>query len=182
MRPNDQDVAERRRRGAGPAVAAGGLRVAAITMPVSEAYVSLARLATAHVVGALGLSVGRAADLRLAVDEACGQFLHAAAPLFDDDDVVYVAAAVDAADAATSIELCFDRLPGRLRITVRGPIPLVPAVSWPDRESLGWLVLEALVADVRYEIEPRGAIGTLTIVEPLSTDGASRDALWFAAL
>ena len=188
MRPNDQDVAERRRRGVGPAVAAGGLRVAAITMPVSEAYVSLARLATAHVVGALGLSVGRAADLRLAVDEACGQFLHGAAPLFDDDDVVYPAEAVDvvdaadAADAATSIELCFDRLPGRLRITVRGPIPLVPAVSWPDRESLGWLVLEALVADVRYEIEPRGAIGTLTIVEPLSTDGASRDALWFAAL
>ena len=181
MRPNDQDVAERRRRGVGPAVAAGGLRVAAITMPVSEAYVSLARLATAHVVGALGLSVGRAADLRLAVDEACGQFLHGTAPLLDDDDVVH-AAAVDAADAATSIELCFDRLPGKLRITVRGPIPLVPAISWPDRESLGWLVLEALVTDVRHEIEPRDGVGTLTIVEPLSTDDASRDALWFAAL
>jgi serine/threonine-protein kinase RsbW len=177
MRPNDQDVAERRRRGLGPAVAAGGLRVAAITMPVSEAYVSLARLATAHVVGALGLSVGRAADLRLAVDEACGQFLHGPGPLFDDDDVVYAAA-----DATTSIELCFDRLPGKLRITVCGPIPLVPAISWPDRESLGWLVLEALVSDVRYEVEPRDGVGTLTIVEPLSADGASRDALWFAAL
>ena len=180
MRPNDQDVAERRRRGVGPVVAAGGLRVAAITMPVSEAYVSLARLATAHVVGALGLSVGRAADLRLAVDEACGQFLHGPAPLVDDDDVVHVA--VDPADPLTSIELCFDRLPGRLRITVRGPIPLVPAVAWPDREGLGWLVLEALVTDVRHEIEPRDGVGTLTIVEPLSTDGASRDALWFAAL
>ena len=177
MRPNDQDVAERRRRGAGPAVAAGGLRVAAITMPVSEAYVSLARLATAHVAGTLGVSVGRVADLRLAVDEACGQFLHGTASLINDDDVVYVAA-----DSATSIELCFDRLPGKLRITVIGPIPLVPAAAWPDRESLGWLVLDTLVADVRYEIEPGGVVGTLTIVEPLSTDEASRDALWFAAL
>jgi serine/threonine-protein kinase RsbW len=180
MRPNEQDVAERRRRGVGPAMVAGGLRVAAITMPVAEAYVSLARLATAHVAGTLGLSVGRVADLRLAVDEACGQFLHGTASLINDDDVVYVAA--DAADAATSIELCFDRLPGKLRITVVGPIPLVPAVSWPDRESLGWLVLDTLVADVRYEIEPGDGLGTLTLVEPLSTDEASRDALWFAAL
>jgi serine/threonine-protein kinase RsbW len=177
MRPNEQDVAERRRRGVGPAMVAGGLRVAAITMPVAEAYVSLARLATAHVAGTLGLSVGRVADLRLAVDEACGQFLHGRVPLIDDDDVVYVAA-----DAAASIELCFDRLPGKLRITVVGPIPLVPAAAWPDREGLGWLVLDTLVADVRYEIEPRDGVGTLTLVEPLSTDEASRDALWFAAL
>ena len=177
MRPNEQDVAERRRRGVGPAMVAGGLRVAAITMPVAEAYVSLARLATAHVAGTLGLSVGRVADLRLAVDEACGQFLHGRVPLINDDDVVY-----SAADAATSIELCFDRLPGKLRITVVGPIPLVPATAWPDREGLGWLVLDTLVADVRYEIEPRDGVGTLTIVEPLSTDEASRDALWFAAL
>jgi hypothetical protein len=177
MRPNEQDVAERRPRRLGPAMVAGGLRVAVITMPVAEAYVSLARLATAHVAGALGLSVGRAADLRLAVDEACGQFLHGRAPLIDDDDVVYAVA-----DPATSIQLCFDRLPGKLRITVVGPIPPVPAAAWPDRDSLGWLVLDTLVADVRFEIEPQDGIGTLTLVEPLSTDDASRDALWFAAL
>jgi serine/threonine-protein kinase RsbW len=172
MRPNEQGVAERRRRGAGPVVPAGGVRVAAITMPVSGAYVSLARLATAHVAGALGLSVGRVADLRLVVDEACGQFLQEPAPLLDDDDL------------AMPLELCIDRLPGKLRITVSGP---VPAVGWPDRESLGWLVLDTLVSDLRYGIEPWDGVGpltvgTLTIVEPLSTDDASRDALWFAAL
>jgi serine/threonine-protein kinase RsbW len=173
MRPNDQDVAERRRRGAGPAV--GGMRLAALTLPLSGAHVSLARLATAQVAGALNLSVGRVADLRLAVDEACGQFLLWPAPLFDGADAD--ADAVEPLDVP--LEVCFDRLPGKLRITVSGP---VPAAAWPDRESLGWLVLEAIVSDLRHAFGPRDGVGTLTIVEPLSTDEASRDALWFAAL
>ena len=190
MRPNDQDVAERRRRGTGRRAAAGGVRVAALTMPASEAYVSLARLATAHVGGALGLSVGRVADLKLAVDEACGQFLPGSSPYFAEVEDAAVAAATAAAitpivPAAAPVpsdiplELCFDRLPGKLRVTVSGP---VAAVAWPDQEGLGWMVLEALVADLRCRFGPKDGIGTLTIVEPLSTDDGSRDALWFAAL
>lgn len=188
MRPNEQDVAERRRRGAGPARAAGGVRVAAITMPVTEAYVSLARLATAHVAGVLGMSVSRVSDLRLAVDEACGQFLFGPPPRFEDfeDEVVEDADGIDVlvplGDLALPLEpleLCFDQLPGKLRITVSGP---VPAVAWPDRGGLGWLVLDALVSDIRSELGPQDGVGTLTIIEPLSADDASRDALWFAAL
>lgn len=176
MRPKDQDVAERRRRGAGQAVAAGGVRVAALTLPLSGAHVSLARLATAQVTAALGFSVGRVADLRLAVDEACGQFLLWPAPLFDDD----ADADADVLEPLNvPLDICFDRLPGKLRITVSGP---VPAAAWPDRESLGWTVLAAIVSDLRHGFGPRDGVGTLTIVEPLSTDEASRDALWFAAL
>jgi len=167
MRANEQDVAERARGGAADLVPAGGIgqvrRMAAITMPASEAYVSFARLATAHIGGALGLSVGRVADLRLAVDEACGQFLQVPSSFFG---------------AALPLEVYFDRRPHALRITVRGPIPS----CWPDRESLGWLVLDALVSDLRCEIRPDGDdVGTLAFVELLSTDDAPDDALWFDA-
>jgi len=167
MRANEQDVAERARGGAADSVAAGGVgqvrRMAAITMPASEAYVSFARLATAHIGGALGLSVGRVADLRLAVDEACAQFLQVPS---------------SSLGAEPPLELFFDRRPHALRITVRGPIPN----CWPDRESLGWLVLGALVSELRCEIRPgEDGVGTLAFVELLSTGDASGDALWFDA-
>ena len=165
MRPNDQDVAERGRGGAdsGGVGGVGLLRMAAITMPASEEYVSFARMATAHIAGALGLSVGRVEDLRLAVDEACGQFLQGS-PRF--------------IGASVPLELCFDYRPQALRITVRGPI----SSDWPDRESLGWLVLDALVTDVRWEIGSQdGGVGAVAFVERLSADDTSRDALWFAA-
>jgi len=163
MRPNDQDVAERARGSADPAVVGTGLRVAAITMPAAEQYVSFARMATAQIAGALGLSVGRVADLKLAVDEACGQFLQGPPPFFG---------------AAVPLELCFDRGPRTLRITVRGPIP----GDWPDRASLGWLVLDALVSDLRCGTGPEDGVGTVAFVERLAADDASRDPLWFAAL
>ena len=167
MRANEQDVAERARGGAAEPATVGGIgqvrRMAAITMPASEAYVSFARLATAHIGGALGLSVGRVADLRLAVDEACGQFLQVPSSFLG---------------AALPLEIYFDRRPHALRITVRGPIPNY----WPDRESLGWLVLDALVSELRCEIPPdEDGVGTLAFVELLSTDDPSDDALWFDA-
>lgn len=188
MRANEQDVAERARGGAAEPATVGGIgqvrRMAAITMPASEAYVSFARLATAHIGGALGLSVGRVADLRLAVDEACGQFLFGPAPRFEDfadadaaDDGL--GPLVDLALPLEPLELCFDRLPGKLRITVSGP---VPAAAWPDRAGLGWLVLDALVSELRCEIPPdEDGVGTLAFVELLSTDDPSDDALWFDA-
>jgi len=174
MRPKDQDVADN--RGSGPAGsdpagapdvtgvpgAAAGVCLAAITMPASEAYVSFARTATAHVGGALGLSVGRIADLRLAVDEACGQFLQGPPPV---------------RGAAVPLQLRFDRRPETLRITVCGPV----GSDWPDRESLSWLVLDALVAEVRCGTGPGDGVGMLTFVERLSSEAASDDALSFAA-
>jgi hypothetical protein len=158
MRPKEQHLAEP--LDPGPSLPAGGVRMATITMPAAEAYVSFARMATTQVGAALGLSAGRVADLRLAVDEACGQFLEAAVP-----DV----------EVAGSLHLYFDRYPETLRVTVRGPI----SNGWPDREGLGWLVLVALASDVNDEAGPEPGIGTLTFVERLAPDDASREALWF---
>ena len=151
-------------RGAGAAGAVDRGCLAAITMPATTRYVGFARLATAHLCGAVGLGVGRIADLRLVVDEACGQFMQGSTAFSDPDTP----------DAP--LELWFERTADRLRITVRGPIP----IGWPDTESLGWLVIEALVGDVDYEVDPEDGIGTLSFAEPLSADGLPGDILWFA--
>ena len=156
MGPDDR-ISGRRRTGTAGAVDDGCL--AAITMPASTRYVPFARLATAHLCGAAGLGMSRIADLRLIVDEACGQFLQCSS-----------------VDPEIPLELRFEREPALLRITVRGPIP----PGWPDRRSLGWLVLEALVGEVRHEIGPEASRGTLSFHEPLSADGVSGDVLWFA--
>src|SRR5258707_2207025 len=152
MRPKDRTAGH---RGAGAAEAVDRGCLAAITMPAATRYVSFARLATSHLCGLVGLSVGRIADLRLFVDEACGQFMQGNAA-FSDPETPDV-----------PLELWFERATDRLRITVRGPIPM----GWPDSDSLGWLVIEALVGEVDYEVEPEDGIGTLSFVEPLSADG-----------
>ncbi|HET9173250.1 MAG TPA: hypothetical protein VFN97_27725 [Actinospica sp.] len=157
MWPNDRSSG---RRGAGAAGAADHGCLAAITMPASTQYVPFARLATAHLCGAVGLGVSRIADLRLVVDEACGQFLRCPT----------------AADLHVPLTLRFERKPELLRITVRGPVP----PSWPDRRNLGWLVLQALAGEVRHEVDPADGLGTLSFDEPLSADGVSGDVLWFA--
>jgi serine/threonine-protein kinase RsbW len=161
MRPKDRTAGH---RGAGAAEAVDRGCLAAITMPAATGYVSFARLATAHLCGLVGLSIGRIADLRLVVDEACGQFMHGNA------------AFSDAETPDVPLALRFERRADRLRITVRGPI----RIGWPDSESLGWLVIEALVGDVDYEVEPEDGVGTLSFDESLSADGLPGDILWFA--
>ena len=161
MRSKDRTAGH---RGAGAAEAVGRGCLAASTLPAATRYVSFARLATSHLCGLVGLSIGRIADLRLVVDEACGQFMQGNAAFSDPE----------ASDAP--LELWFERRTDRLGITVRGPIPR----GWPDTESLGWLVLEALVGDVDYEVEPEDGLGTLNFAEPLSADGLPGDILWFA--
>jgi hypothetical protein len=147
--------------GTAPGQAAGPGRLAAITMPATDRHVAFARLATAHLCGAVGMTVSRVADLRLAVDEACKQFLDRDAPW---------------ADRGAPLELRFDREPDALRITVRGPV----ADGWPDRGGLSWLILQTLIGDVRDEIVPGGGVGTLRFDEALPADGVPGDVLWFA--
>ena len=110
-------------------------RMAALTMPADKDYLALARLATMHVAGLLGLPIGRVSDLRLAVNEACALLLNPP-----------VGPGVSGGGA---LELTFERCPDHLRITVRGPAP----ASAPDAEDIGWLVLRALVDEVSMEIE-----------------------------
>ena len=178
MRPKNQGIAEQIR--VDPDGDADGVCLAAITMPAAGAYVAFARLATAHLGGVVGLSVGRAADLRLAVDEACGQFLPGAAAPLDAWDAPVTPAA---ATPGVPLVLRFDRTPETLRITVSGPIPR----EWPDRESLSWMVLDTLVADAYCKTGPPDGVGTLTFSERLASveasddagDDASGDEAWF---
>lgn len=174
MRPKNQGIAEHIRVGADRG--ADGVCLAAITMPAAEAYVAFARLATAHLGGVVGLSVGRTADLGLAVDEACGQFMRGAASHLEPWDPVDASdSAPDTDESAVSdvpLELRFDRTPETLRVTVSGPIPR----EWPDRESLSWIVLDTLVADACCKAGPPDGVGTLTFSERLAPADVSDEA------
>ena len=127
-------------------------RMTALAMPADKEYLALARLATIHVGGLLCLPIGRVIDLRLAVNEACALLVSAPAS---------VAAGHDASDEG-ALELSFDRCPGVLRVNVRGPAP----AYWPEPEDIGWLVLQALVDDVRIETVDKTATVTLTASLP----------------
>jgi serine/threonine-protein kinase RsbW len=128
-----------------PRSTAGGTRarMAVVAFPVDKDYLGLARLATMHIAGLLGLSLSRVADLRLAVDEACTTFM------------------TDHGAGRDGLELSFERYPLHLCVTVRGPAP----ARWPRRDGIGWMMLEALVGEARATVA--GDVGTLTLIEPL---------------
>jgi hypothetical protein len=146
MRPNQQPVADAPGRGSGPTPAAA--RLAVLAVPAAEQHVALVRLAVLQVGEVIGLDPERTADLRLAVAEACGQFLPAVPP-------------GSPARRRASITVRFERPAGRLRVTVRGPV----GYRWPDVHGLGWVVLSTLVGDLHWSQE--GGVGTLTLTEHL---------------
>lgn len=112
--------------------------LAVLKVPAARQYVSLARTAAMHVAGILDLSLGRVADLRLAVDEACGQFLR------------------DPAEG--DLELRFEATGDALRVKVRGAVP----EHWPARGSLGLMLMEAMASEVRWEAaDGRGMIALI---------------------
>jgi anti-sigma regulatory factor (Ser/Thr protein kinase) len=158
MRPNQWPSSQPADRPA-DGEADGAIRLAAVTVPAAEAHIALVRLAVLHVAALVGLEPGRAADLRLAVAEACGQYL-----------------AVGPAGSPTrrraAIAVRFERLGACLRVTLRGPAP----AEWPHRDGLGWLLLSSLVGDLRWAQD--GGVGTLVLVEHLPAS----DELSFAVL
>jgi serine/threonine-protein kinase RsbW len=120
-------------------------------MPADRDYLALARLAAMHVAGMLDLPIGRVGDLRLAVHEACALLLSAPPKVPDGPN----------ATAENALELSFDRCPGELRVDVRGPAP----AHRPDPEDIGWLVLQALVDEVR--LETADVTATVTLIASL---------------
>ena len=124
--------------------------LAKLSIPMDEECLALARVTAAHVALLVGLPVDRAADLRLAVDEACSLFL-AQRPMPDDTCTWW---------AAGDLELDFARHGTRLHVTVRGP-----ARYEFDRDDVGWYLLEAMVGEVRADFRPGRA--TVTLVEPI---------------
>jgi serine/threonine-protein kinase RsbW len=125
-----------------------------IEIPADRLYVVLARSAAVHLGSVLKLGITDVTDLRLAVDEACALFLlHPAFP--------------DAASGGAGLACRFEAYPEELRVTVRAPVP--PGFA-PDTETIGWIMLGALVDDLSWTRQD--GYGTLTIAKRiLSSEG-----------
>ena len=134
----------------------GVLRMVSLTLLADEGYLPLARASAMHVGAILAFPLARVADLRLAVDEACISFLDGAT--HNDPDLLHAPYTPPG-----KLELSYDRHNTSLHIVLRGVAP----VAWPDRDELGWAMLEALVSEVRAEV--RDGMGVLTLIEPLPT-------------
>jgi serine/threonine-protein kinase RsbW len=116
-----------------------------IEIPADRLYVVLARSAAVHLGAVLHLGITDVTDLRLAVDEACALFLlHPAFP----------------ETGAVGLACRFAAYPGELRVTVRAPVP--PGFA-PDTETIGWIMLGALVDDLAWTRED--GYGTVTLTK-----------------
>jgi len=124
--------------------------LAEVTIPAEADSLGLARLAAMHVAGLLGVPVGRLAELRLAVNEACALLFHAPA-----------GAAAERVAAPSVVSLRFERDGAHLCIRARGAAPY----RGPAPGEIGWVLLQALVDDIR--METAGGVMTLTLREPL---------------
>lgn len=124
--------------------------LAELTIPAEADSLGLARLAAMHVAGVLGVPVSRLAELRLAVNEACALLFHGPP-----------AAAAERVAAPSAVSLRFERDASHLCISARGIAPY----RGPAPGEIGWVLLQALVEDVRMETV--GGIMTLTLREPL---------------
>ena len=135
------------------------VRMVTLTLLADQDYLALARTSAMHVGALLFLPLPQVNDLRLAVDEACSSFLQAAPSEVGPDE----------ASVATTetMQLCYDRYPASLHVTVRARVPS----GWPERDELRWAMLNSLVDEVR--VSEQDGIGTLTLVEPLPKVGAS---------
>jgi hypothetical protein len=125
-----------------------------LTLLADQDYLALARTSAIHVGALLFLPRPRVNDLCLAVDEACTSFLQPG-PQGNAD--------IASPPVVGTIEICYDRHPACLRVTVRAKAPY----GWPQRDELGWAMLGNLVSEIHAILD--GGVGALTLVEPLPT-------------
>lgn len=125
-------------------------RTVALSIPADREQVVLVRSVAGHIAARLGLSMAELADLRLAVDEACGLFL--LSPGFGS--------------AGEMVECRFEESAASLSVTVSAPAP--PSVQ-PDVDDIGWLMLSALVDELTWKSEH--GMAQLTLVKHLSVRG-----------
>lgn len=121
-------------------------RTIVLEIPAEREQVLLVRSLTGHIAARTNLTLVDLADLRLAVDEACGLFL--------------LDARIDA--TGRTLRCRFEEQPTLLRIDISAPIP--PDMG-PDLHGIGWIMLSALVDEVSWSTE--NGIGTLTLVKRL---------------
>jgi serine/threonine-protein kinase RsbW len=121
-------------------------RTVVLVIPADREQVVLVRSVAGHIAARLGLSVAELADLRLAVDEACGLFL--LSPGFGG--------------AGEAVECRFEESPDALSVTVSAP---APASMQPDVDDIGWIMLSALVDELTWKSEH--GVARLTMVKHL---------------
>ena len=119
------------------------VRMVALTMLAGEAYLALARTSAMHVGALLFFPLPRVNDLRLAVDEACSSFLRAA----QESDVD-----VAAAGPAGTMELCYDRYPDRLQVTVRARAPRGCQTEIGEELGVSQMQVSRLIARILQEL------------------------------
>jgi len=142
-----RNAVERSRPESEPGAARVPVSEVFLEIPADRLYVVLARSAAAHIGAVLKLGVTDVTDLRLAVDEACAMFLlHPAFP--------------ESAAAEQGLSCRFEAYDDELWVTVRAP---VPADFAPDTDTIGWIMLGALVDDLSWK--HADGYGTVSLVK-----------------
>ena len=138
-----------------------------VRVPADPDYLAVVRSASAQVATKFGCTLPEVADLRLAVDEACGLLLR---HTVRDQPGAQAGSGPDAgADAGTGSEdlECRFVLDGpELRVTLSMP---ARDVAKPEEDEFGWTILSALVDDIVWRIE-----GPTAWVEILKRRSAGR--------
>lgn len=124
-----------------------------IRIPADPEYLPLLRAACGQLAPRLGCTLAEIADLRLAVDEACGLLLR--------NCLILNRGSVE--DGLTAVFVIDG---GTLRITVGMP---ADAFATPDDDEFGWTILNALVDGFRWKVE-----GSTVQVEILKKNAAGR--------
>lgn len=125
----------------------------AIRIPADPEYVPILRAACSQLAPRLGCTLAETADLRLAVDEACGLLLRNCIRIsrMSDDDGLRAVFVVDG---------------GVLHLTLT---MVADAFATPDDDEFGWTILAALVDDFSWR-----AVGSTVRVQIRKTHAAGR--------
>ena len=118
-----------------------------IRVPADPDHLAVIRSASAHVAAKFGLTLPDVADLRLAVDEACGLLLRCTVP-------------ERRGDASGDIECRFLLDGPELRVVISRQ---AQNAAPPQSDEFGWTILGSLVDDIVWRVE--GPIVQVEIVK-----------------
>ena len=119
-------------------LADAGTETVLIQVPADADYLPVIRSASAHVATKAGCTLSEVADLRLAVDEACGLLLR--------HTVRDQQAAGGAGDLVCRFALDGESLRVVLSRDARNAAP-------PQDDEFGWTILSALVDDILWRVD-----------------------------
>lgn len=120
-----------------------------IQVPADADYLAVIRSASAHIATKLGCTLLEVADLRLAVDEACGLLLR---DTLQNESAGggQPAPDTDGATRAGSLVCRFILDEPALRVEISRQAPNTAA---PQRDDFGWTILSALVDDIVWRVD-----------------------------